>query len=59
MGYIMDAKKKSLFTALGSILIGIGVIWGAVGFKVRNIPFLMIIIILGCIFSYLSKKIKL
>lgn len=56
----MDAKKKkSLFTVLGSILIGIGVIWGAVGLKVTNIPFLLIIIILGCIFSYLSKKIKL
>jgi len=53
-----NKKKKTLFATIGSILIGIGVIWGAVGFKIKNLPFLLILIISGCICSYISKKIK-
>lgn len=53
----MDAKtKKTLLATLGSILIGLSVIWGAIGFKIKNAPYLLILFAAGCICSYLSKK---
>ena len=51
--------KFSCYYKLNSIfLIGTGVIWGAIGFRIRNLPFLLLLIISGCICSYISKKIE-
>jgi hypothetical protein len=51
-------NKKTLLATIGSILIGIGVIWGVIGFHLNALPFLLILIICGCICSYFSKRIK-
>lgn len=55
----MDSmQKKKVLNTLGSILIGIAVIWGAIGFKIRNLPYLLIILTIGCLFSYIGKRIE-
>jgi hypothetical protein len=55
----MDLKsKKSMLATAGSVLIGISVIWGAVGFKIRSLPILFSILVCGCACSYFSKKIE-
>lgn len=53
-----NRKKKKILMTIGSILIGAGVIWGAIGFKLKYFPIILLVVIIGCVFSYLGKKIQ-
>jgi uncharacterized membrane protein len=51
-------KKKTILMTIGSILIGAGVIWGVIGFKLKYFPMILLVIVIGCVFSYFGKRIQ-